>query len=562
MVERVPEPVVARLKQLLGAAHERIAEVADTRDRLQGLLDAVLAVSSGIELGPTLHRIVQAAVDLVDARYGALGVLGSDKEFAELVYVGIDDETRALMGELPRGHGLLGVLVHDPRSLRLADLSLHPASTGLPLNHPPMRSFLGAPVRVREEVFGNLYLTEKRGAAEFTADDVVVLEALATAAGVAVENARLFEQSQMRQRWLAASSEIRAELLAGCSVADALQVVAERVCELSAADCVLILLVDDDADELRLRASAGERGLALNGRSLIDSDSVLAAITRDGTPRLIADLAAELAPELRETVSEFGPAVAVALRSVGGTSGVLLAVRAKGAPRFLADEVPVLSSFADQAAVAMEFAEKQRTQWLLALLADRDRIARDLHDHVIQRLFATGLGLQGTLRRTSDPEVWARIQKAVVQLDETVREIRTSIFDLHTAGEDTSGLRRRLLDTVAELTVDGGLSPSVRIGGAVDTLVPQAIAEHANAVVREAVSNALRHASATDLTVVVDAGEELVIEVVDDGVGIAPDVSRSGLANLAERAVTCGGSLDVDSRPGRGTRVTWRVPLP
>jgi signal transduction histidine kinase len=480
-------------------------------ERLQGLLDAVLSVSSGIELESTL----------------------------------------------------LGVLIHDPKPLRLDDLTRHPAAMGVPANHPPMRTFLGVPVRVRDEVFGNLYLTEKRGPGGFTEEDVSVVEALATAAGVAVENARLFEQSRRRQRWLEASSEVRAELLAGCTATDALQMVARRVRELAEADHALILLVDEEADVLRVHSYAGPGGSTLVGRQLTDGGSVLAAITRDGVPRLIPDLAEALGGELGADAAEFGPAVAVALRSAGGATGVLIALRDKGSPSLEPAEVPLLSSFADQAAVAIEFAEKQRTQWLLAVLADRDRIARDLHDHVIQRLFATGLGLQGTLRRAADPDVRARIQKAVEQLDETVREIRTSIFDLHTSGSNgMEGLRRRLLDTVAELTADASPTPSVRISGAVDTLVPPSVAEHADAVVREAVSNALRHARATELTLAVDAGEDLVIRVGDDGIGIPSDVRRSGLANLAERARACRGTLDVVARDSGGTLLTWRVPLP
>ena len=321
------------------------------------------------------------------------------------------------------------------------------------------------PVRVRDEVFGNLYLTEKRGPGGFTEEDVSAVEALATAAGVAVENARLFEQSQRRQRWLEASSEVRAELLAGCTATDVLQMVARRVRELAEADHALILLVDEEADVLRVHSYAGPGGRTLVGRQLTDGDSVLAAITRDGVPRLVPDLADALGGEFGADVAEFGPAVAVALRSAGGATGVLIAVRDKGSPSLEPAEVPLLSLFADQAAVAIEFAEKQRTQWLLAVLADRDRIARDLHDHVIQRLFATGLGLQGTLRRTADPDVRARIQKAVEQLDETVREIRTSIFDLQTGPVvGTSRLRTRLHRVITDLSRRRVVAPAVGFG--------------------------------------------------------------------------------------------------
>jgi signal transduction histidine kinase len=254
--------------------------------------------------------------------------------------------------------------------------------------------------------------------------------------------------------------------------------------------------------------------------------------------------------------------LAVPLRTAAGVSGVLLAVRDKGGARFEPEQVPVLASFADQAALALEAAETQRAQRLLDVLADRDRIARDMHDHVIQRLYSSGMSLQGTLRLVSQPEARARIQKVVHQLDETVRDIRTSIFDLHTADEDSpDSLRRRLLDVTAEAAVGSGLSPSVRMAGAVDTLVPPEVAEHAEAVVREGVSNAIRHARASAITVTAEATEDFVIEVVDDGIGIPDAVARSGLANIEQRARACGGTSVLSAQPGGGTRLTWRVPL-
>ena len=251
---RRPMPNVAaglRLDELLREVQERLAEIVATRDRMQGLLDAVLAVAEGLELDTTLRRIVQSAVDLVDARYGALGVLAPDGGLSRFLYVGLDDETRARMGPLPQGKGLLGQLIIDPRPLRLPDLSAHDASAGFPPNHPPMRRFLGVPVRVREAVFGNLYLTEKNGGGEFTAADEVVVEALAAAAGIAVQNADLFEQSQLRQQWLEASAEIRAELLSGATEDDALRLVAQRTLELTRSDATVIVL-GPDPDRRRL----------------------------------------------------------------------------------------------------------------------------------------------------------------------------------------------------------------------------------------------------------------------------------------------------------------------
>jgi signal transduction histidine kinase len=531
---------------------------------MQGLLDSVLAVGSGLELEGTLRRIIETAVELVDARYGALGVLGEERGLAKFVYVGIDPETRAQMGHLPEGKGLLGELIEHPVPIRLSDLAEHPASVGFPPNHPPMRSFLGVPIRVRDAVFGNLYLTEKKGEAEFTADDEVVLQALAAAAGVAVENARLFEDSRMRERWQQASAEVNSLLLGGATGEDAMRLIAERVFELSASDCALILLVDEEtSDQLVVRAAAGEHGGQLVGAGIAITEPVIAEVFAARAPSLIPDLMHVLPDGFIVAGGEYGPALAVPLGTAQRVSGVLLVMRDKGAAQFAHDQVPLLASFADQAALALEVADKQRTQRQLDLLADRDRIAGDLHDHVIQRLFATGMSLQGGIRRITDPEARRRVITAVQHLDDTVQEIRTSIFDLHTSEDDSQvSLRRRLLDTVAELSADTAVSPSVRIDGAVDTLVQdQQVAEHAVAVLREGVSNALRHAQASEIVVTVEAADSLIIDVVDDGIGIPAGTARSGLRGIERRAAKCGGTTRIGPGLRGGTRLTWRVPL-
>jgi signal transduction histidine kinase len=556
-----PDGVI--LDGLLGDLQNRLADIVRTRDRLQGLLDAVVAVGAGLELEGTLNRIVHTAVELVDARYGALGVLSPDERerLAQFVHVGVDDETKAAMGDLPEGRGLLGVLIENPHPIRVADLTGHPASVGFPANHPPMRSFLGAPIRVRDEIFGNLYLTEKRGDVEFTEDDEIVLQGLAAAAGVAVENARLFEASRTRERWLEASREVNALLLGGASSQDALDMITEKARELSKSDCALILLADPTG-HLMARADAGERGSELAGVRITATEPLFAGVFRTRTSEIIANLAHVTPDGWGPSGGDFGPAVVVPFGAGNVVRGVLLAMRDKGSPQYVRSEVPLLASFADQAAFAMELAEKHRAQRQLDVLADRDRIAGDLHDHVIQRLFATGMSLQGTVRRIVDPQVRGRVTRAVEQLDETVREIRTSIFDLHTAGSDAdASLRRQLLDIVDELSVDVDVSPSVRISGAVDTLVSDELATHATAVLREALTNAVRHSHAGTIVVTVEADVDLVIDVVDDGVGLPPGVARSGLLGINGRASKFGGSLLVAPGPEGGTRLTWRVPL-
>jgi signal transduction histidine kinase len=549
-----------RLDELLGEVQERLTELVETRDRMQGLLGAVLAVGAGLELDTTLRRIVEAAVELVDARYGALGVLAPNGTISRFVNVGLDEATRARMGPLPEGKGLLGQLIVDPHPLRLPDLSRHSSSVGFPPNHPPMHSFLGVPVRVRDSVFGNLYMTEKAGGGEFTADDEAVLQALAAAAGIAVQNADLFEQGQLRQQWLEASGEIRTELLSGATEDDALRLVAQRTLELTRSDATIILLRRETSEGFDVSVQVGS-GVDDLG-DLVDEDGrLLREVTESRTP-VLADVASDLLRRNGDSVPAYGPTVAVPLQAAKGVTGVLVALRRLESQPYQPAEIPLLASFADQATLAMELGEMQRTQRQLDVFADRDRIARDLHDHVIQRLFATGLKLQSTLHFATRPQVRDRLTQAVDELDETVREIRTAIFDLHTGGPDDPGLRRRLLDTVAEVATGSDLAHSVQSTGAVDTVVPGDLAAHALAVVREAVTNTVRHASARSVSVHINAGDDLVVDVVDDGVGLAQDVGRSGLRNLAERAEACGGTFSAGrAGPTGGTRLHWQVPL-
>jgi len=549
-----------QLDELLRELMDRLTEITKTRDRLQSLLDAVVAVGAGLELEGTLQRIVQTAVDLVDARYGALGVLG-DEGLSEFVYVGIDRETRAKMGHLPEGKGLLGHLIEHPVPIRVPDVSVHPSSVGFPPNHPPMRSFLGTPVRLRDAVFGNIYLTEKKGAAEFTPDDAVVLEALAAAAGVAIENARLFEQAVLRERWLQASGEVNSLLSTGGSSDAALKLIVTRTQELSRSKAALILLADDNGANLTVRAAAGDVDDDIVGVAIASAELAVTDVLMVDEPTIIEDFALHV-QDATVKFGDYGPANVVPLGSAATVNGVLLALREKGDEQFAREVLPMLTSFADQAALALEWADRQRQQRLLDVLADRDRIAGDLHDHVIQRLFAAGMNLQATVAQITNSNARGRVTHVVSQLDETVREIRTSIFDLHTTAEDNpSSLRRKMLDAVTELGAEAERSPAVRISGAVDSLVTGAIAENALAVVQEGVSNAVRHAHATDITVTVEAGADFVIDVSDDGIGMPADVARSGLLNVERRATACGGTASVLPGPNGGTRLVWRVPL-
>lgn len=563
-----PAPVLPRsglrLDDLLAEVQGRLTGFAGISDRLDGLMDAVLAVASGLELDATLHRITSAAADLVDARYAALGVLDGTR-LSDFVYVGLDEQTRAGIPSEPLGRGLLGRLVEDPRPLRLEDLSQHPAAVGLPAGHPLMRSFLGVPIRVRDEVFGNLYLTEKRGGGQFSGADEMVVQALAAAAGVAIDNARLFEETRRRQRWLEATGEITTELLSGTDPEDVLPLVAQRALELTGADATLIALPCPVTEDLLVtRVAAGVDAALVDGQLLPVNGSIAGEVYRGQSAQALVDLSAvpDRGPLAR--TGHFGPALFVPLRAGEQVNGTLVVLRRRGGEPFRTDQLPVVVSFANQAALALELAGTQRAQRQLAVHADRDRIARDLHDHVIQRLFAIGLTLQAVRGEQLTPAVRQRLGRAMEQLDLTVSEIRTTILAVQAEPDAGSypSLRHRLLQAVTDLTAAAEIRPTVRLSGPLDTVVPAVVGDHVEAVLREAVSNAVRHAQAQRLVVTVEVAEEITVEVVDDGVGMPAWVGRSGLRNVADRAQSLGGELRMGRAGARGTRLTWRVPLP
>ena len=553
-----------RLQNLLIEVEAGVDEIlSSTRDRMEALLDAVLSVSTGLDLDSTLRRIVQSAMSLVDARYGALGILDSQGTMSRFLPVGIDQDTQELIGPLPTGHGVLGVVIEDDKPLRLSDISQHPMSIGFPAHHPPMHSFLGVPVRARGEVFGRLYLTEKMGGQEFTADDEVVVMSLAGAAGIAIENARLYEEARRRQSWLEATAEVSAALLGEEGTDQALQLIATRAQELTDADYTLIAVPEESNEasgtqgELIVEICVGAGAEEILGRRIPVRGSTTGAVFADHTPRSVPKLAFDLAAGGKV---EFGPALALPLGTSQPPSGVLLTLRKAGARGFDDAELHLVSTFADQAALALERAETQANHRELEILTDRDRIAKDLHDHVIQRLFAIGLAMNGTQRRVRTPEVTERLNSHIDDLDEVIRDIRSVIFDLQTEPGGARHLRTELNDIVGELTDDAPLHTSVRMSGPLDTIPPE-LARHLHAVVREGVSNAVRHAHARNLSVTVSLDGDVTVTVADDGIGMPESVARSGLHNLTERAAQTGGQCTIDAPATGGTKLTWCAPI-
>lgn len=549
-----------RLRELLLEVQDRIEQIVEGRDRLDGLIDAILAITSGLKLDATLRAIVHTAAELVDARYGALGVRGYDHRLVEFVYEGIDEETRHLIGSLPEGRGVLGALIEEPKPIRLDDISRHPASVGFPLHHPPMRTFLGVPVRIRDEVFGNLYLTEKADGQPFSDDDEVLVQALAAAAGIAVDNARLFEESRTREAWIEATRDIGTQMLAGADPAMVFRLIAEEALTLMAGAATLVAVpLDDEApacevDDLVIVEVAGEISPAVKQMTVAVSGTSIGGVFHDRTPRRFDRL--DLAVD---GPVEPGPALVLPLRAADTVAGVLVALRSADEQPFSDKQLDMMTAFADQAALAWRLATAQRQMREVEILTDRDRIARDLHDHVIQRLFAVGLTLQGAAPRARVPAVRESIYSSIDDLQEIIQEIRSAIFDLHAGPSRATGLRHRLDKVIDQLAIPA-LHTTVQYTGPL-SVVDTVLANHAEAVLREAVSNAVRHANATSLAINVSVEDDVRVEVVDDGVGISGDITESGLRNLRQRADDAGGEFTVENMPTGGTLLRWSAPL-
>jgi len=539
------------------------------QERLAALLDAVLAVSADLDLPEVLARIVRCACELVDAKYGALGVLGADGEhLVEFVTHGLSQEEQKAIGDPPRGHGVLGLLIRQPRPRRLRDIATHPDSHGFPHNHPPMHSFLGVPVRIRDEVFGNLYLTEKQGGADFTADDETILVALAAAAGIAIDNARLYERSRRLRRWLETTAEVTQLLLEGRDEGSAMGFLATRTRELSEAQLAMVALYDE-VGELVIRAvQSGEPSGAA-----VRPDAVLGTVLHKGHWReLIAEhesvlLLTRLGDSTIDSLSAdvralgdadpHGPTALVPITVGDDEVGVIGVAWAADAETYVGNVVPLLAALAQEIGLTLAAARGQQDRSRLALLEDRDRIARDMHDHVIQRLFATGLSLQAAARMAESTSVRGRLEEAVDDLDAGIRDIRHTIFELHRPTPFRE-LREEIVDLVRVCAKTLGFSPNLTIEGSLEGLAVDLEADLI-AVVREGLTNVARHAQASSASVRVTSGDTIQVEVADDGVGFAPTAVRSGLANLRKRAESHGGSLALKARTPRGTTLLWEA---
>jgi len=563
------------LDDLLEDLRNRAQASDRAQERLAALLEAVLAVSADLDLAEVLSRIVRCACELVDARYGALGVLGADGEhLVEFVSHGLSQEEQEAIGDPPRGHGVLGLLIRQPRPRRLRDVAAHPDSHGFPANHPVMQSFLGVPIRIRDEVFGNLYLTEKQGDTEkegdsdFTADDEAILVALAAAAGIAIDNARLYERSRRLRRWLETTAEVTQLLLQGMDEASAMGFLATRTRALSEAQLAMVALYDEVGDLVIRAVAAGEpsgatkRPGAVLGtvlhkgywRELIAERESVLLLTRLGDSTIDG-----LSADVRELgdADPHGPTALVPITVGDDEVGVIGVAWAADAETYVGNVVPLLAALAQEMGLTLAAARGQEDRSRLALLEDRDRIARDMHDHVIQRLFATGLSLQAAARMAESTSVRRRLDEAVDDLDAAIKDIRHTIFELHRPTPFRE-LREEIVELVRVCAKTLGFAPSLTINGSLDGLAADFGADLI-AVVREGLTNVARHAQASSASVRVTSADTVQVEVADDGVGVAPTAVHSGLANLRKRAESHGGSLTLRARTPQGTALVWEA---
>ena len=546
----------------------RAQDIISVEHQLHRLLDAVIAVASEVTLPDTLRRITELAAELSDAKYAALGVVGPDQKIEEFITVGMDDHVRTLIGDPPSGKGILGLLISDPESLRLPDLGRHPASFGFPANHPPMGSFLGVPIRARGAVFGNLYLTEKRDGGEFTERDEDLMIALAAAAGIAIENARLHEATRQRERWLSASAEVTSASLRGAEMSETARLVVQKAMEIVAADAAFLLLKEEGREGLVVQAAHGEGTEVFVGQHYALVETLAGKVFVDGKPRPYASRAAvmkALSPSAPPHGRLDGPGVLVPLASVDRVIGLLSVVRFKDSAPLSDADVRMVHTFAGHSALAVEFSRATADRQRLAIYEDRDRIARDLHDLIIQRLFAIGLGVQGLLPKVGQPEVVEKLSTYVDDLDATIHDVRKTIFSLQEPVDQPSGLRGQVLRVVTTAAAVLRFEPRLTMAGPLDSAVPEGLRPDLLAVIGEALTNVARHARAerVAVAVTVDTALRMVTAVIeDDGVGpSADDVPGQGTVNMATRAQRHGGTSTLGPGERGGAVLTWAVPL-
>jgi signal transduction histidine kinase len=554
-----PDVPQMELEALLGQLTHSAQQVLTSQGRLRGLLKANAAIVSDLSLPVLLRHITTAARELVNAEYAALGMIGRDGNQEEFVHIGMETDVVSQVGELPQGRGLLRYLVTDPAPLCLCDLSIHPAAVRLPEHHPAMSSFLGVPIKVRQEIYGNLYLANSAHG-QFSAEDEQLLTALAATAGVAIANARLHQETLQQRHWLAASTELTQELFANSDEAP-LDMVLRYALQGASADSATVAVLSA-CGHLVVQASAGRNGADVVGTELDTTRSLAGQVIQTGAPTLkIRPLRPSSATS--SEISRQPSAIGAPLLTADGTIiGALTVGRNAQEGEFSDVDRDQLATFASHAGKAIELDRARSAREAVRTVQDHDRIAADLHDHVIQELFATGMGLESMSSRLTDPEQQALVEAFVDALDSTVRRIRTTIFQLQRRELRYQSLQLRVMTVLDEERPALGFSAAIEFVGALDLLVSGSLADDVVAVVRETMSNVARHAQATAARISISLLQaNLTIDVRDNGAGIGNSGRSSGLSNLRQRAAAHGGILELDVPSGGGTHVRWTAVL-
>jgi signal transduction histidine kinase len=534
-----------------------------TPDRKDVLLEAGLALASELSLPMVLQRIVDLAAQVTDARYGALGVIGDKGELVEFITTGLSAKQRRAIGPLPRGLGILGLLIREPRSLRIQNIGDHPKSVGFPAHHPPMGSFLGAPVQAMGNVYGNIYLTEKRSAPEFSREDEDSLVILATQAGAAIANATLYAQTRQRERRLDALRDITSKILAGSDADSLLAAIAEHARDLAGADAATILTASPVPGQLVVAAAVGAHADKVRGQSVPASKSISGEVMESGRP-LVTEAAAAHRDAYQPIIrlGRVGPAIFVPLRVHGRATGTLMVANLTGGSQFDPGTVRLVETFADQASVAIQNARAQTDLRRLGLMDERERIAKELHDGIIQSLFAVGMNLQSAALMAGSPETSERVGKAVDELDRVIRDLRNYIFGLRPGILADRQLNQALEALGQEVAATAQIPIEVEVEGAISA----ALSSRSHEIIqltREALSNVTRHSHAKRAAVrLARRGTNAILTIEDEGVGFNPRGSSpgNGLRNMRERAAAMGGTLRITSGNGKGTKLRFTFP--
>ena len=542
-----------RLTDLVTAANEVLA----TQGRLRALLRANQTITAQLDLDSLLRSLVEAARTLTGAEYCALGVIDGHGGLEQFIHVGMDPAVVERIGHLPHGEGLLGALITDPRPIRLDDIAADPRSAGFPDGHPPMHDFLGVPVRSRGVVYGNLYLTG-HPAGRFSEEDEQLVRSLAATAGFAVENARLFGETQRREQWAAASAESTAELLTDGGT-EALALVAERVRTLAVADSVFVTLLDDERLRLHVVAAGETDHRAGGSPQPAFPESLVEEVLRTRAPARFDE---QQVRERDESTDACGPLMVLPLDTTDRLLGAVIIARGPAAASFTGTELAVAADFAARTSVALELTRARADQERMLLFEERGRIARDLHDRVIQQLFGTGLQLQSVLGTLPAGRNAERVDAAITSLDASIAQIRRIIFTLSSAeraGETRTG-RQQVIDLIADLASSLSVQPRLDFVGPVDAALDIDLTDDVLAVVTEGVTNAVKHGRATDIAVDIAADQEgVAVTVKNDGLPVSDSGRRSGLLNLEERAHRRGGGMRLHTVENR-TVMVWTVP--